>query len=134
MEHTLVLIKPDAFEKGLVGRILSLYEDNGLKIQNCYVTIPTTEILERHYAEHVGRSFYPSLVDFMASGKVLAIHLSGEKAIERVRQINGRTNPAKADAGTIRFLYGTDVQRNAVHGSADPADAARELAIWFPDK
>ncbi len=132
MEKTLVLIKPDAVRKKLIGTLIQVYEAHGLAISDMYMTQPSQELLENHYAEHQGQPFFESLLDFMKSGVVVVIALEGENAVEVVREIHGATNPAKARPCTMRYLYGTNVQQNAVHGSANVEDAKRELAIWFP--
>lgn len=131
MESTLVLIKPDAVKGRLVGEIVFYYERNGLRIDNLKWVHAGAEILKKHYEEHLSRDFYPELEAFMMSGPIVAIALSGDDAVEVVREMNGSTNPQKARYGTIRHMYGTSVQRNAVHGSADSDAARRELAIWF---
>lgn len=131
MEKTLVIIKPDVVKKKLVGRIISMYEENGLFIEEMYMTSLDEERLKLHYSEHVGRDFYPSLVKFMTEGTVILLKVVGENAISVVREINGATNPAKARPGTIRFLFGESTQRNSVHGSANPEEAEKELNIWF---
>lgn len=134
MERTLVLIKPDAIEKGAVGEIIFFYERNGLKIENLRWVYATQALLREHYEEHVNRDFYPELEAFMLSGPIVALCLAGDDAVEVVRDMNGSTNPKKARYGTIRHMYGANVQQNAVHGSADHDAAERELAIWFGDK
>lgn len=134
MEKTLVLIKPDAVRKKLVGTLIQIYEIHGLTISDMYMTHAAPEVLRTHYAEHEGQSFYGPLLEFMQSGPVIAIALEGENAVEVVREIHGATNPAKARPCTMRYLYGTNVQQNAVHGSASLADAKRELALWFPEE
>jgi len=131
MEKTLVLIKPDAVEKKLVGRILGMYEENGLMIENIYMKHVDETLLSKHYEEHIGRDFYPSLVEFMSSAPIFAVLVSGKRAVEKVRHINGATNPKNASPNTIRALFGTDVQRNCVHGSASVEEAEREVTIWF---
>lgn len=131
MEQTLVLIKPDAVVRGLIGKIISIYEDNGLKIDALYKRKLDKDLLDKHYQEHVNRDFYPSLVEFMLEDEVVAMKVSGKDAIQLVREINGATNPAKARPCTIRYIYGESVQRNVVHGSANSDDAKRELDIWF---
>jgi nucleoside-diphosphate kinase len=131
MEKTLILIKPDAVEKKLIGKILRLYEVNGLTIDALMMRRPTMDLLQDHYAEHLERDFYPELTAFMMSGPVVAAVISGPDAVEMVRELHGATNPQKARVGTIRKLYGTSVQRNAVHGSADLNEATREIDIWF---
>jgi len=131
MEKTLVLIKPDAIKKNIVGKILNMYEENGLVIEALYTRQCDQALLEKHYAEHVNRDFYPSLVAFMMSSPIIAIKISGQGAVDKVRALNGATNPAKSQPGTIRYIYGESVQANTVHGSANKDDAKRELEIWF---
>mgnify|MGYP002626961426 FL=1 len=133
MEKTLVLIKPDAFGKNHTGDILKRYEDEGLKIVAAKVMQMDKKIAAIHYAEHVEKPFYPDLVEFMTSAPLMALVLGGENAIERVRKINGATNPAKADEGTIRKLFAESVTKNAVHASDSPESAAREIKIFFSE-
>lgn len=133
MEKTLVLIKPDAFGKNHAGEILKRYEEEGLKIVAAKVMQMDKKIAAIHYAEHVEKPFYPELVEFMTSAPLMALVLGGENAIERVRKINGATNPAKADAGTIRKLYAENVTKNAVHASDSPQSAEREIKIFFSE-
>jgi nucleoside-diphosphate kinase len=133
MEKTLVLIKPDAFGKNHCGDILKRYEDEGLKIVAAKVMQMDKKIAAIHYAEHVEKPFYPDLVEFMTSAPLMALVLGGENAISRVREINGATNPAKADEGTIRKLYAESVTKNAVHASDSPESAAREIKIFFSE-
>lgn len=131
MERTLVIIKPDAVKAKHIGDIISTYENNGLSIENMKMMYVNEELLKKHYEEHKGKSFYSSLMEFMLSGKIVVIEIMGEDAVDKVRKINGATDSTKAEKGTIRNLYGTDIQQNAVHGSADIIDANRELNIWF---
>lgn len=131
MEKTLVLIKPDAVKKHIIGKIIGIYEENGLVIEGMYKRQLDKAILEKHYEEHITRDFYPSLVEFMMEDEVVALKVSGDNAIQLVRDINGATNPQKARVCTIRYIYGESVQRNVVHGSANKEDAKRELEIWF---
>ena len=133
MEKTLVLIKPDAFGKNHTGDILKRYEDEGLKIVAAKVMQMDKKIAAIHYVEHVEKSFYTDLVEFMTSAPLMALVLGGENAIERVRKINGATNPAKADEGTIRKLYAESVTKNAVHASDSAESAAREIKIFFSE-
>ena len=133
-ESTLVLIKPDAFARGLAGQILALYEEAGLVMTAIKLIRPPLALLETHYAEHAGKAFLASLLAFMQEGPVVAVVFTGEDAVEHVRRLNGATDPLKADEGTIRDLYGTDRQRNCVHGSATVDDAKREIALWFPER
>ena len=132
MEKTLVLIKPDAVRKKLVGTILKIYEEHGLMICGMEMMNPDSELLAKHYAPHMGQPFYNPLIEFMTSGPLVAVCLSGENAVAVVREINGSTNPANARPCTIRYLYGTSVQQNAVHGSATLEEAETEIGIWFP--
>lgn len=131
MEKTLVLIKPDAVSRGIMGKIIAIYEENGLKISQIYSRKLDKEILAKHYEEHVGRDFYPSLVEFMMEGEVIVMAVEGDGAVAKVREINGATNPSKSRPCTIRYIYGESVQRNVVHGSASIEEAERELSIWF---
>lgn len=131
MDKTLVIIKPDAYRKKLVGRIISMYEENGLYIEDMYMTSLDKEGLREHYSEHVERDFYPSLIKFMTEDSVVILKVSGENAVNVVREINGATNPSKARPGTIRYLFGETIQRNSVHGSATASEAEKELNIWF---
>lgn len=131
MEKTLVLIKPDAVSRNIVGRVLSMYEENGLVIDKLYKRQLDEAILEQHYAEHVNRDFYGALIAFMQETEVVVVCISGEDAVAKVREINGATNPSKSRLGTIRKIFGSSVQRNTVHGSANLEDAKRELDIWF---
>ena len=133
MEKTLVMIKPDAIHKNLIGTIIKVYEAHGLKISNMYMTLATRSILEKHYQEHLGQVFFEPLIEFMSSQPIIVMTLEGENAVEVVREINGATNPANARPCTIRYLYGSNVQQNAVHGSATIEDAKREISIWFAD-
>ena len=131
MEKTLVLIKPDAVKKKLIGKIISIYEENGLSIIDSYMCVPTEEILAKHYSEHVNRDFYPGLIEFMTSSSIVVLLIGGQNAINVVREIHGSTNPAKARPCSIRYLYGSSVQLNSVHGSANPEEAQKEIDIWF---
>lgn len=133
MEKTLVLIKPDAFGGKHTGDILKRYEAEGFQIVAAKVMQMDRKLAAIHYAEHVEKSFYSELVDFMTSAPLMALILGGENVIERVREINGATNPAKADEGTIRKLYAENVTKNAVHASDSPASAAREIPIFFSE-
>lgn len=133
MEKTLVLIKPDAFGKGHAGDILKIYEAAGFKIVAAKVMQMDKRIAAIHYAEHVEKPFYPELVEFMTSAPLMALVLGGENVIERVREINGATNPAKAADGTIRKLYAESVTKNAVHASDGAETAAREIKIFFSE-
>lgn len=132
-ESTLILIKPDAVARRLTGILLAAYEGAGLDIRGLKLMKPDPALLRQHYAEHAGKCFMPELLNFMQEGAVVAAILSGPEAVAHVRRINGATDPAQAEKGTIRNLYGATTQRNCVHGSATPADALREIALWFPE-
>ncbi len=131
MEKTLVLIKPDAFGKNHAGDILKIYEDAGFKIVAAKVMKMTPELAAKHYVEHIGRPYYPALVEFMTSAPIMALVLSGNDVIKKVRELNGATNPAEAAEGTVRKLYAADKTKNAVHASDSETSAAREIPIFF---
>ncbi|ROR29175.1 nucleoside diphosphate kinase [Mobilisporobacter senegalensis] len=130
MERTLVIIKPEAVIKKLVGKIISIYEDNRLDIIHAHRVLPTKEVLEKHYDAHKGKEFYDSLIDFMSSSEVMVLILEGENVVNIVREINGSTNPLKAKPGSIRYMFGETIQKNAVHGSESIEIAAKEIDIW----
>jgi len=133
MEKTLVLIKPDIVKRRLIGKIISVYEENGLVVKAMYQTNAKKEVLEKHYAEHLERDFYPKLETFMMSSPIVALCVAGKDAVSIVRKLNGATNPAKSEPNSIRYLYGENVTENSVHGSASIEEAEKELSIWFPD-
>ena len=131
--RTLVLLKPDAVERGLIGAILSRFESKGLMIVGMELRTLNAAILERHYEEHVGKGFYGELVSFMGRGPGVALAIEGpEDTWEIVRSMMGATNPRKAEMGTIRGDFGTLFTENLVHGSDSAESAARELGIFFP--
>ncbi len=130
MERTLVIIKPEAVIKKLVGKIISVYEDNRLEIIHAHRILATREVLEKHYEELIGKDFFEDVVAYMSSSEVVVLVLEGKNVVEIVREINGATNPAKTKPGTIRYMFGEDVQQNAVHGSSDVETANKEIAIW----
>lgn len=132
-DRTLVLLKPDAVERGLVGEILNRFETKGLSIVAMELRLLDAATLERHYEEHVGKSFYPELVAFMSRGPVVALVLEGpEDTWEVVRNLMGATNPRSAAPGTIRGDLGILLTENLVHGSDSAESAAREISIFFP--
>lgn len=131
MERTLVLLKPDAVQRRLVGRIISRFEDKGLKIVGLKMIRISRELAEKHYAEHREKPFYQELVSFITSAPVVAMVVEGPKAVEVVRKMMGKTNPLEAEPGTIRGDYGLSVTMNLIHGSDSPASAAREIALFF---
>jgi nucleoside-diphosphate kinase len=133
-DRTLVLLKPDAVERGLVGSILGRFESKGLTISALELRTLDADTLARHYEEHVGKGFYADLVAFMGRGPVVALVLEGpEDTWEVVRTMMGATNPRTADPGTIRGDLGTLFTENLVHGSDSLASAEREITIFFPD-
>ena len=133
MEKTLVLIKPDAFDKHYSGDIIKRYEQEGFRIVAMKLLKMDERLASIHYAEHIGRPYYQDLVGFMTSGPLIAMVLEGENAIARVRKINGKTNPAEAAEGTIRKQFAASGRRNAVHASDSPASAKREISIFFSE-
>jgi len=135
METTLVLVKPDGVQRGLVGRVLARLEAKGLQIVGLKLVRPSRDLLERHYAVHRERPFFESLLAFMSSGPVAAIAVRGDGAIEVVRRLMGPTHGAEAPAGTIRGDFGMSKSFNLVHGSDGADTAAYELPLWFaPDE
>lgn len=132
-ERTLVLLKPDAVRRGLVGEILSRFEAKGLSIVALELRTIDASQADQHYAEHVERDFYPPLRAFVTSGPLLAAVLEGDEAIEVVRAINGATDGRKAAPGTIRGDLSLSNRENLVHGSDSPESAAREIKLWFPE-
>jgi len=134
VERTLVLIKPDAVRRGLVGDILARFERKGLVIEELVKRTMSPELADAHYAEHVEKPFYPPLKEFMTGGPLIAAILSGDTAIEVVRTLVGATDARKAAAGTIRGDLALSNRENLVHASDSPESAKREIALWFPEQ
>lgn len=132
-EMTLAIIKPDAVAEGHVGEVISAYEARGLRIEALSLVRLTRERAAEFYSEHDTRDFFDALLDYMTSGKCLALAVSGDGAIEAVREANGHTDPSLASPGTIRARFGKNITWNAVHGSEHAVAAARELCFFFPD-
>ncbi len=132
-ERTLVLFKPDAVRRGLVGTILSRFEAKGLTLVALELRTIDAEMADRHYAEHVDKDFYPPLRDFVTSGPMVAAVLEGDAVIDVVRALNGATDGRKAAPGTIRGDLSLSNRENLVHGSDSAESAAREIALWFPE-
>lgn len=132
VERSLVLIKPDAVRRGLLGEILARFERKGLVVEALELRTMDASLAEQHYADHVGKPFYPPLKEFMTSGPLAALVLAGDNVIEVVRAMIGVTDGRKAAAGTIRGDYSLSNRENLVHASDSPESAARELALWFP--
>lgn len=130
-EMTFSIIKPNAVKKNVIGDIITTFEKGGLKIAAAKLTVLSRKKCEEFYAEHSARPFFGELVDFMTSGPVMLMALSGEGAVAKNREIMGATDPKKAAPGTIRAKHGDSVGENAVHGSDSPESAARELALFF---
>lgn len=134
-ERTFIAVKPDAVQRGLIGRIIARIEDKGYKIVALKMLQVTQEQAAAHYAEHVGKPFYPGLVKFIMSAPIVAMVVEGEDAILGMRQIMGKTNPANAEIGTIRGDFSPEMSYNVVHGSDSPESAEREISIYFkPDE
>ncbi|EDP67918.1 nucleoside diphosphate kinase [Carnobacterium sp. AT7] len=131
LEKTLVLIKPDAVERNLIGNILVEYERNGLKVLDMKLIHATTALAEQHYAEHKGKPFFNRLVSYLTRSPLVALILEGENVISRVRTLNGTTDPETSQDNTIRALYALSMSENAVHASDSKESSVRERAIWF---
>jgi nucleoside-diphosphate kinase len=131
MERTLILVKPDAFARGLTGEITARFERKGLKLVALKHMTASRETAEEHYEEHRQREFFGELVDFITGGPLVALILEGEQAVRAARQLIGATDPLEAAPGTIRGDFAVEVGRNMVHGSDSPESATRESAIWF---
>ncbi|MBV9336843.1 MAG: nucleoside-diphosphate kinase, partial [Solirubrobacterales bacterium] len=131
MERTLILIKPDAFARGLTGEIIARFERKGLGLVALNLMTMTRDLAGRHYAEHAGKSFYEELVTFITSGPLVAMVLEGEAAVVAARQVIGATDPLQATTGSIRGDFAVAVGQNMVHGSDSPESAAREVALFF---
>lgn len=129
--RTFIAIKPDAVQRALIGRIIARIEEKGYKIVALKMLQVTKEQAAAHYAEHVGKPFYPSLVKFIMSAPIVAMVVEGEDAILGMRQIMGKTNPSNADVGTIRGDFSPEMSYNVIHGSDGPESAEREIAIYF---
>ena len=136
LERTLVLVKPDGVRRGLTGEVLRRIEAKGYALVALELRAAGDDVLAAHYAEHEGKPFYGPLLEFMASGPVVAVVVEGQRCIEGFRSLAGTTDPTTAAPGTIRGDLGRDwglkVQQNLVHGSDSPESAAREIGIWFP--
>ena len=132
MERTLVLIKPDAVEQNIIGKIISFYEDAGLKIIALKMEQVERKVAEEHYKKHYGKSFYNSLIEFITRSPLCALIVEGENCIDKVREINGATNPKEQKEGTIRKRYAKGITENCVHASDAMEGAEREMKIWVP--
>jgi nucleoside-diphosphate kinase len=131
-ESTLLIVKPDAVRRGLIGEILSRVERKGLRIDAIRMMRIDRDLAEHHYAEHAEKPFFDDLVEFITSGDVVVARVTGDGAIATLRAIMGATDPAEADPGTIRGNFGKEITENLVHGSDSPESAGRELGLFFP--
>ena len=133
MEQTLILVKPDAFARGLTGEIIARFERKGLKIVALKHLTTPRDLAETHYDEHKERPFFGELVDFITSAPLVAMVLEGDQAVTAARQLIGATNPLEANTGSIRGDFAIAVGQNLVHGSDSTESATREIGIWFPE-
>lgn len=133
MERTLVLIKPDAMERKLMGEIISVYEKSNLHITAMKIIKPTIIISEEHYIEHKEKPFFKELIDYITRGEVCALIIEGENVVEEVRKLNGATDPKNAIPSSIRGRYALSKSENSVHASDSKESAEREIKIWFPE-
>ena len=131
MEKSLVLIKPDAMERGLAGTIISRLEKLGLRLVAIKMLHPSKALAQRHYAIHKDKPFYDSLVSYISSAPIIACVFEGKGAVEVIRKAMGATDPAKAEKGTIRGDFGVHIERNSVHGSDSAATAEEEIKLFF---
>lgn len=133
MSQTLILVKPDAFERALTGEVLARFERKGLRIAALKMMTATEAIANEHYAEHTEKPFFGELVEFITGGPLVAAVLEGPEAVRAARQLIGATDPVEAETGSIRGDFALEVTFNMVHGSDSDESAAREIAIWFPE-
>lgn len=133
MERTLVLVKPDGVQRGLIGEVINRLEQRGLKLVGMKLMEVDDALARQHYGEHVDRPFFGGLVEFITSAPVVAMAWEAENAVEAVRNTMGQTNPTSSPPGTIRGDLGLDIGRNLVHGSDSPESAQRELSLFFSD-
>ena len=134
MEKTLVLIKPDAIQRGLASTIISRLEKSGLKLVALKMLHLDKQLAEKHYAIHKDKPFFDNLVAYISSAPIVAAVFEGEGAVEQVRKAMGATDPAKSEAGTIRGDFGLDIERNTIHGSDSVATAEKEIGLFFSEK
>ena len=133
VDRTLILVKPDAFERALTGEVIARFERKGLRIAALKHMTVDRELAEQHYAEHSERPFFGDLVAFITGGPLVALVLEGYEAVAAARQVIGATNPLESSPGSIRGDFGLEVQTNLVHGSDSPGSAARETTLFFPE-
>ena len=133
VDRTLILVKPDAFARGLTGEILARFERKGLTIAALKLVTTPQATAEQHYAEHAERPFFGELVEFITSAPLVALVLEGQDVVKANRQLIGATNPLESATGSIRGDFAIEIGQNLVHGSDSPESAAREIGIWFPE-
>jgi nucleoside-diphosphate kinase len=133
LDRTLILVKPDAFGRGLTGEVIARFERKGLRIAALKRMQLERELAERHYEEHRDKPFFSELVEFITGGPLVAMVLEGHEAVVAARQVIGATNPLEAAPGSIRGDFALEVQTNLVHGSDSPESAAREVGLFFPE-
>jgi len=131
MERTFVMIKPDGVQRGLVGEILSRFENKGFKIVAAKFGVLAESIVDKHYEEHLAKPFYPGMKAYITSGPVFRFVLEGDNVVATVRKMNGATNPTEANPGTIRGDYALSIGKNVIHAADSPESAAREIGIHF---
>ena len=135
METSLIILKPDTIQRGLIGSIISRFENKGLVIAGLKLMHISKDLAERHYAPHKGKPFYPGLIEYITCGPVVVMALAGQRAIEIARKMMGKTFGFEAEPGTIRGDYGASKTFNLIHGSDSPETARQELALYFaPDE
>ena len=132
-ERTLILVKPDAFERGLTGEVIARFERKGLRIVALKHMQMDAALAQQHYAEHEGKPFFGELVEFITSGPLVAMVLEGKDAVKAARQVIGATNPLQAAPGSIRGDFAVSIGTNMVHGSDSPESGTREIGIFFPE-
>jgi nucleoside-diphosphate kinase len=133
LDRTLILVKPDAFERGLTGEVIAAFERKGLRIAAMKLMTVERGLAEQHYAEHAEKPFFGDLVDFITGGPLVAFVLEGYEAVKAARQVIGATNPLEAAPGSIRGRFALEVQTNLVHGSDSAESSAREIGLFFPE-
>lgn len=134
MERSLVLLKPDTVQRGLIGELIGRLEDKGLKVAGMKLMEVDEDLAKEHYKEHVEKDFFSDLFDFITSGPIVTMVVEGDQAISVIRKMMGATNPFEADPGTIRGDYGLDLTKNLVHGSDSPESADREIDLFFSEE
>ena len=132
-QRTLILVKPDGVQRGIIGEVISRIERKGLKVVALELRIIDTDTAHAHYAEHAEKPFFGELVDFITSGPLVAVVAEGDRAIEAFRTLAGATDPVKATPGTVRGDFALEISQNIVHGSDSPESAEREIKIFFPE-